>query len=280
MTKSVSWLLGAMFLVSCGGNLPSLQVPGNPDNLDNVYEAVVALIHVENGNIRGPYCTATYVSPRMLATAAHCVPVNRIETSRGVTIVLPGGSHQSSIGQSVSFVEYHHYNEWVQRANEDHNHPEITQATVVGIDTENNHDVALLELKANEPDADHWLEMRNLETDPIQVGSHAYSIGMPIGQIWVLTEGIISRVQIRQNNTVDILHQVRIGPGSSGSALLDEEGRIIGINSAGWLSRGSGIVLGQAKPISYVQPMIRVLETQREIERLDMEFEGSRANNA
>lgn len=281
MNKVVFWLMGALFLTSCGARLPDLHVPGNPDELGNVYEAVVALVHEENENIRGSYCTATYVSPRLLATAAHCVPaVNRVTLAPGITVVLPGSSNQSPVGQSVSFIEHQHYSEWVGRDDEDENHPVLTHATVVVVDDADEHDVALLELTADEPDAEHWLEMRNLTNEPLRAGEVAYSVGMPVGQIWILTEGIISRVHIRLNNTIDILHQVRMGPGSSGSALMDARGRMIGVNSAGWGTQSSGIVLGQAKPINYIQTMIRVLEGQREIEQMDRNFRELIRENA
>lgn len=259
MKLRVAWLVGALFLISCGGQTPHLHVPGNPDEVDEVYEAVVALVQEVDGNIVGPYCTATYISPRLLATAAHC----------------------TSPGHRVSFLEYHHYNEWIERGQGlVENRPVVTHAMTVGIDDENDHDVALLELEIEESDSEHWLEMRNLEEEPIQVGSHAYSIGMPVGQVWILTEGIISRVHIRSNNSVGILHQVRIGPGSSGSGLLDDNGRMIGINSSGWAAFGVGIILGEAKPISYIQTLIKTLKAQREIERLDREFEETRESNA
>jgi len=248
-------------------------VPGNPGQLNNVYDSVVALVKVNGNRIRGPYCTATFVSPRLLATAAHCIPAEtRISMGPGITMVVPGAADQSSVGQSVQFITHRQYDAWRRVAGDEAPIPEYTQATVVGFDGADDHDVALLELAETEPDAEHWLEMRNLEEDPVVVGEEVYSIGMPVGQIWILTNGIISRIHLRMNGTIDILHQVRTGPGSSGSSIMDHRARIIAIVSASWGSTRSGSVVGQAKPISYVQTMIRVLETQREIEELDSGF--------
>ena len=265
---------------SCGGASARLHVPGEEEHLGNVYDSVVALVRVSGDELEGPYCTASFVSPRLLATAAHCVPAQvTVSIAPGVTIVLPGTRGQSPIGQTVNLVTHQQYNRWVGESSETRNNiPEYLNATVVGVDDENEHDVALLELVEGEPDAEHWLEMRDLTSEPLRAGEEAYSIGMPVGQIWILTNGIISRVHVRQNATVDILHQVRIGPGSSGSALMDHMGRMIGINSAGWGTLRSGTVLGQAKPVSYVQTMIRVFEAQRAVEELDRRFEESQNN--
>lgn len=283
------WCLGIMLVLavglmtSCGGVTSRLHVPGNPDQVNNVYNSVVAMVRMNNGYFRGSYCTAFFVGPQILATAAHCVhpPRTRIITLAGATPILPVPipQAQSLIGQTVRFVTHQQYIDWIHSKAE-RNNPETTLATVVIVDTENNHDVVLLELALGENDTEHWFEMRDLERDPLRVGEEVYSVGMPVRQIWILTDGIISRVHIRLNSTIDILHQVRIGPGSSGSPLIDHQGRVIGVNSAGWGSPRTGTVLGQAKPISYVQTMIRILEVQREIEELDRRFEEQHRNDS
>ena len=284
MTKwslSVALVLLVGLSTSCGGAATRLHVPGEASEINNVYDSVVALVRVSNNQIQGPYCTAAFIGPRLLATAAHCVPAQQtITVAPGVTIILPGTQEQSPVGQLVQLVTHEQYYSWVRSSGENHNIPEYTTATVVVVDDVNDHDVALLELVAGSPDAAHWLEMRNLEHEPLLAGEEAYSIGMPVGQIWILTDGIISRVHIRLNATIDILHQVRIGPGSSGSPLMDQRGRMTGVNSAGWGTDRSGTVLGQAKPVSYVQTMIRVLTAQREIEMLASRFEEQNRSGA
>ena len=258
----------ASLIVSCGGAMPPLHIPGNTDHLDDIYNSVVAMVEVGNGGMRGPYCTASFVSPKLLVTAAHCVVHEEaVEVAPGVSLSLPGTT--SPVGDEIQFVTFHQYDDWSRVANAtEHNNPEYMTAIVVEIDTENNHDVALLELKDRQTPSPNWLVMRNLEREPLRPGEEAYSIGMPVGQIWVLTNGIISRIQIRGNNSIDILHQVRTGPGSSGSPIMDFRGRIVGIHSAGWSSNRSGTVVGEAKPISYIQTLIRILETSRSLDNL------------
>lgn len=271
-------LLALMF-TSCGGTSPRLHVPGNPDDLDDIYDSVVALVRVENGRMNGPYCTASFVGPRTLATAAHCVQrPNTITLAPGITIPLPGASEEDPVGHEVQFVTTRQYSEWRREADEENNHPQFMSATVVVVDDENDHDVALLELTDGQPSSEHWLEMRDLQREPLRVGEEVYSLGMPVGQIWILTDGIISRVHIRMNGGIDILHQVRTGPGSSGAPIMDHQGRLIGIHSGAWGSR-RGTVLGEAKPVSYIKTMIRIRESQREIEELDRRFEETRQRN-
>jgi len=258
--------LSALLAESCGSASPPLHVPGNPDRVDAIYNSVVALVKIEGNNMRGPYCTASFISPTLLATAAHCVARHEtIPIAPGVSVDLPGTI--SPVGDEVQFVTFGQYNRWTEVANDsNHNIPEYVSATVAEIDVENGHDVALLEINSSEIPSRNWLVMRDLLREPLRSGEIAYSVGMPVGQIWILTDGIISRIQIRQDGSVDILHQVRTGPGSSGAPIMDYRGRIIGTHSAGWSGRRSGTVVGEAKPISYIQTLIRMHETRREIE--------------
>lgn len=275
------WGLGALLILvvslisSCGGSMPQLQVPGNPDDLDDVYDSIVALVEVDENGMRGPYCTASFVSPRRLATAAHCVQEPNSISIAGITIQLPG-AQRSAIGSEVQLVTRQQYADWRRIADEDNNNPEHMTATVVMIDDEDDHDVALLELADGQPDSEHWLEMRDLEDEPLRAGETIYSIGMPLGHIWILTNGIVSRVHLTHEGGINILHQIRVGPGSSGAPVLDHRGRLVGVHSSSWRSRGGGNVIGEAKPVSYVKTMIRVLESQREIEELDRRFEQTR----
>jgi len=269
--KSGLWVvvigLSALLAVSCGASPPPLHVPGNPDRIDDIYNSVVALVKIEGNNMRGPYCTASFISPTLLATAAHCVARHdSVSVAPGVSVDLPGTV--SPVGDEVQFVTFSQYNRWIEVANDsNHNIPEYVSATVAEVDTENGHDVALLEINSNETPSNNWLVMRDLTRTPLHPGEIAYSIGMPVGQIWILTDGIISRIQIRQDGSIDILHQVRTGPGSSGAPIMDYRGRIIGTHSAGWSGRRSGTVVGEAKPISYMRTLVRMHETRLEIER-------------
>lgn len=82
----------------------------------------------------------------------------------------------------------------------------------------------------------------------VQVGSDVHAIGHPTGQAWTYTRGIVSQIRqdyawatesrIKHKATV-IQTQTPINPGNSGGPLIDDELRIIGINS--FSSDGEGI---------------------------------------
>ena len=125
-------------------------------------------------------------------------------------------------------------------------------------------DVAILELAPEEDSWSDWLEIRDLEDEPLEVGEKAFSISNPFGHTFILSEGRISRIKVNATS-IRIQHQVKLGPGSSGSALLDEEGRAIGITSTGseW-----GVVVTSI-PISYLATQLKILKTDKKIKRMD-----------
>lgn len=69
-------------------------------------------------------------------------------------------------------------------------------------------------------------------TYALSVGQKVYAIGAPRGLEHTLTDGLISSLRTFDGNNV-IQASVPISPGSSGGALLDEEGNLIGITTAG-----------------------------------------------
>ena len=83
------------------------------------------------------------------------------------------------------------------------------------------------------------------------VGDKAYAIGSPRGLDNTLSDGMIS--QIRENDYLQI--SVPIDHGSSGGALLNEYGEVIGITSGGL--DDSGANLNYAISIDVVKRHIR-----------------------
>ncbi|MFZ2175962.1 MAG: trypsin-like peptidase domain-containing protein [Rhodococcus sp. (in: high G+C Gram-positive bacteria)] len=76
----------------------------------------------------------------------------------------------------------------------------------------------------------------------VQVGQQVVAIGSPLGLAGTVTEGIISALNRpvstsgesgNQNTVIDALQtDAAINPGNSGGALVDREGKLIGINTA------------------------------------------------
>lgn len=75
----------------------------------------------------------------------------------------------------------------------------------------------------------------------VQVGADVHAIGHPSGQTWTYTKGLISQIRPGYEwqpdpkgtrHVADVIQtQTPISPGSSGGPLIDEGGRLIGVNS-------------------------------------------------
>ncbi|MDD3837287.1 MAG: serine protease [Phenylobacterium sp.] len=83
--------------------------------------------------------------------------------------------------------------------------------------------------------------------DELQIGADVHAIGHPGGGQWIYTRGVVS--QIRRNyqwafddsshQATVVQTQTPINPGNSGGPLLDDQGRVVGINS--FLAEGEGL---------------------------------------
>ena len=101
------------------------------------------------------------------------------------------------------------------------------------------------------------------DSDAIQVGELAIAIGNPLGLRYdrTVTQGIISglnrTIQVSPRDIMEDLIQTdaAINPGNSGGPLINNEGHIIGINTA----KASAESLGFAIPINIAKPIINQL---------------------
>ena len=118
-------------------------------------------------------------------------------------------------------------------------------ASVVGMDPET--DLAVL--KIDMPD----LEPIMVGTpDQARVGDLVLAIGNPFGFGQTVTQGIISatgRYGLRLTTYEDFIQtDAAINPGNSGGALIDVEGRLLGINTAIYTRSGGSMGIGLAVP--------------------------------
>ena len=105
-------------------------------------------------------------------------------------------------------------------------------ATIVGVDTKT--DIGLLRISATDLKAAEFAD-----SDALEVGDTVYAIGNPGGTQFFgsFTNGMVSAIGRPVNSPVGyevacIQHTAAINPGNSGGALVDENGRVVGMNSS------------------------------------------------
>ena len=140
-----------------------------------------------------------------------------------------------------------------------------TEGTVVGRDART--DLAVVKINMdNLPVAEFG------DSDSLQVGEPAIAIGNPLGLEFqgTVTVGVISSL----NRTIGaegqsmklIQTDAAINPGNSGGALVDADGKVIGINSAK-ISQEGVEGLGFAIPINAARPILQDLITNGKVVR-------------
>jgi serine protease Do len=117
-------------------------------------------------------------------------------------------------------------------------------AKVIGSDPKT--DVALIRIKA-----DNLPALTLADSDKIEVGDVVLAIGNPFGIGQTVTKGIVSAKDRTTSGDMDedfIQTDAAINPGNSGGALVDTEGRLVGINSAILTHSGGNQGIGFAVP--------------------------------
>jgi hypothetical protein len=97
-------------------------------------------------------------------------------------------------------------------------------------------DLALIRIK--NPPANMTLVTLG-DPSTVEVGEEVNAIGHPHGEFWSYTRGYVSQIRPKYgwydshyDHTADVIQtQTPINPGNSGGPLLDDQGRLIGINS-------------------------------------------------
>lgn len=158
----------------------------------------------------------------------------------------------------------------------------LYSATVVGTDP-------ILDLAVLKIDETGLTAIEFADSDALNVGDHAIAIGAPLGLAGTVTEGIVSAlnrsisisasgdegfnfdvpgsepITVAQDLSLPVIQtDASINPGNSGGALLDSEGRLIGINVAiaslgSTEGSGGNIGVGFALPSNLVQRVVDAL---------------------
>ena len=93
------------------------------------------------------------------------------------------------------------------------------------------------------------------DSEAVAAGQKVFAIGSPLGLDNTISEGIISNTNRKMDNTEYIQITAPISPGSSGGALLDAFGNVIGITSA-YISDSTAQSLNLARRISLLSHLI------------------------
>jgi V8-like Glu-specific endopeptidase len=247
----------SLFVLGCGSSPRyPVHVPTNTSQgFQNALDSVVAMVNVSEYGLEGPYCTAFFISETDLITAGHCVLESTprlVATPQGLAIVVDFEDAENGVGRTVHFVTRRQYDSWtsVPEADRDDN-PSYMSATVLAVIGPDEADMALLRL-TNGQRSSNWMQVRNWQTEGTPaVGETVYALSMPVGEIWELTMGIISRMHTQLDGLPQIHHDARIGHGSSGSPLLDALGNVIGVN----VQISYENVFSKASPSTFIQTL-------------------------
>lgn len=142
---------------------------------------------------------------------------------------------------------------------------ESMDAEVVGVDPAS--DLAVLRVDAENLPVPVWADADN---GP-EIGETAVAIGSPFGLDGSVTSGIVSALgrtlPSQQGVLIDLIQtDAAVNPGNSGGALVDGEGRVIGVNTAIASRSGGSQGIGFAIPSTTVLNVAEQLIATGEVE--------------
>ena len=137
-------------------------------------------------------------------------------------------------------------------------------AKVIGTDPQT--DISVLKI-----DAKDLQPVTMTDSDHLQVGDVVLAVGNPFGVGQTVTMGIVSATGRGRFGIVDyedfIQTDAAINRGNSGGALVDAEGRLVGINTAIISPTGGSIGIGFAIPINMVRYVMEAIVREGKVTR-------------
>jgi serine protease Do/serine protease DegQ len=129
-------------------------------------------------------------------------------------------------------------------------------AKVIGADPKT--DIAVIKI-----DGENLPAATLTDSDKLRVGDIVFAIGNPLGVGQTVTMGIVSALARTQVGVSDyqffIQTDAAINPGNSGGALVDADGRLVGINTAIYSRSGGSVGIGFAIPAAMVKVILKSL---------------------
>jgi serine protease Do len=136
-------------------------------------------------------------------------------------------------------------------------------AKVIGTDPKS--DVAVVKI-----DAENLPALTLADSDKVEIGDVVLAIGNPFGIGQTVTKGIVSAKDRTTSGDMDedfIQTDAAINPGNSGGALVDTDGRLVGINSAILTHSGGNQGIGFAVPSNLCRWVMVSLVNNGRVER-------------
>lgn len=126
----------------------------------------------------------------------------------------------------------------------------MSKGTIIGVDPET--DLAVVKIQLGSLSS-----IKFANSDSLSVGDFVLAIGNPFGVGQTMTQGIVSalgRDTLNLNAFENFIQtDAAINPGNSGGALVNNAGKLVGINTAIYSKTGSSIGIGFAIPIETVK---------------------------
>ncbi len=128
-------------------------------------------------------------------------------------------------------------------------------------------DLAVLRLKG----AKNLVSLELGDSDQLEVGDLVLAVGNPFAVGQTVTQGIVSALSRTQVGITDygffIQTDAAINPGNSGGALVDMQGRLVGINTAIYSRSGGSVGIGFAIPVNMVKAVVRAAQGDGKLRR-------------
>lgn len=139
------------------------------------------------------------------------------------------------------------------------------EAKLVGADPET--DIAVIKISPTE----RLISLPMADSNQLKVGDFVVAIGNPFGLGQTVTSGIVSalgRSGLGIEGYEDFIQtDASINPGNSGGALVNLNGRLVGINTAIFSQTGGNIGIGFAIPINMARQVMEQLVKHGEVKR-------------
>lgn len=229
------------------------QVPETRQQLSLSFAPVVkqsaaAVVNVYGARVekqqRNPFMDDPFFR-RFFGDRGFGVPQERVQRSLGSGVVVDSGG---------LVVTNNHVIEGMSEVKVSFADKREVEATILLRDPRT--DLAVLKLKGVKDLA--TIELA--DSDKVEIGDIVLAIGNPFGVGQTVTQGIISALARTQVGVGDaqsfIQTDAAINPGNSGGALVDMQGRVVGINTAIFSRSGGSVGIGFAIPSAMVRVVL------------------------